>query len=47
VAGANAPNWPAEHASTVDGKTVLTLGERTVTLPQSQPPRSDRAAAVG
>lgn len=31
-----AQNWLATHASTVDGKTVLDLGERTVTLPQAQ-----------
>ena len=28
--------WLAGHASTVDGKTVLDLGSRTVTLPQAQ-----------
>ena len=29
-------DWLAAHASTVDGKTVLDLGSRTVTLPQAQ-----------
>ncbi len=29
-------DWLATHASTVDGKTVLDLGSRTVTLPQAQ-----------
>ncbi len=29
--------WVADHASTVDGTTVLDLGSRTVTLPQAQP----------
>ena len=28
--------WLSTHASTVDGKTVLDLGSRTVTLPQAQ-----------
>ena len=28
-------NWLAAHASTVDGKTVLNLGDHTVTLPQA------------
>ena len=28
--------WLTDHASTVDGKTVLDLGARTVTLPQAQ-----------
>jgi len=32
-------NWLAGHASTVDGKTVLDLGTRTVTLPQAQLPQ--------
>ena len=31
--------WLAGHASTVDGKTVLDLGSRTVTLPQAQLPQ--------
>ncbi len=29
-------DWLAAHASTVDGKTVLNLGDRTVTLPVAQ-----------
>jgi Ca2+-binding RTX toxin-like protein len=33
---ASAQDWLATHASTVDGKTVLDLGSRTVTLPQAQ-----------
>lgn len=35
-AGAASTDWVATHAGTVDGKTVLNLGERTVTLPQAQ-----------
>jgi len=31
--------WLAGHASTVDGKTVLDLGSRSVTLPQAQLPQ--------
>jgi Ca2+-binding RTX toxin-like protein len=34
--GPDGQDWLATHASTVDGKTVLDLGSRTVTLPQAQ-----------
>ena len=34
--GSDDQDWLATHASTVDGKTVLDLGGRTVTLPQAQ-----------
>ena len=33
---AGGQDWLASHATTVDGKTVLDLGSRTVTLPQAQ-----------
>lgn len=33
---ASGHDWLSSHASTVDGKTVLDLGSRTVTLPQAQ-----------
>lgn len=36
TADAAAQDWLATHASTVNGKTVLDLGSRTVTLPQAQ-----------
>lgn len=36
AADAAAQEWLSTHASTVDGKTVLDLGSRTVTLPQAQ-----------
>jgi len=35
-AGAAGADWVSAHAATVDGKTVLDLGGRTVTLPQAQ-----------
>jgi Ca2+-binding RTX toxin-like protein len=35
-ANATGADWVAAHAGTVDGKTVLDLGTRTVTLPQAQ-----------
>jgi Ca2+-binding RTX toxin-like protein len=34
--GGDPQAWVNEHASTVDGKTVLNLGDHTVTLPQAQ-----------
>jgi Ca2+-binding RTX toxin-like protein len=34
--GGTGQEWLSTHASTVDGKTVLDLGNRTVTLPQAQ-----------
>ena len=36
AADAASADWVATHAGTVDGKTVLNLGSRTVTLPQAQ-----------
>lgn len=33
---AGGPDWLATHASTVDGRVVLDVGSRTVTLPQAQ-----------
>ncbi len=36
AAGTTGQDWLAAHASSVDGKTVLDLGTRTVTLPQAQ-----------
>jgi len=36
AADTSAQDWLSTHASTVDGKTVLDLGTRTVTLPQAQ-----------
>jgi len=36
AADASEQEWLTTHASTVDGKTVLDLGNRTVTLPQAQ-----------
>ena len=34
--------WLAAHARTVDGKTVLDVGQRQLTLPQRRPRRADR-----
>jgi Ca2+-binding RTX toxin-like protein len=36
LAGGSGQDWLSTHASTVDGKTVLDLGTRTVTLPKAQ-----------
>ena len=36
AAGGDPQAWVAEHATTVDGETVLDLGDHSVTLPQAQ-----------